>query len=111
MAKQEADTLAMLLGHAEALQRVGAADAADVAKIRKITARGGKPDFGAVHIMTGKQIRQLRVANNVSQAVFADALNTSISTVQKWEANVNSPQGPALKLLNLIERKGLEAVV
>lgn len=110
MAKQEADTLAMLLGHAEALQRVGAAGATDVAKIRKITARG-KPDFGAVYVMTGHQIRSLRQANNVSQAVFADALNTSISTVQKWESDVNAPQGPALKLLNLIQRKGLEAVI
>ena len=110
MATKEADTLAELLGHAMALQRLGAADAADVAKIKMITARTKRPDFGIVHVMTGRQIRDLRVANNVSQAVFADILNTSVSTVQKWESNKNPPHGPALKLLNLIERKGLEAV-
>jgi putative transcriptional regulator len=47
----------------------------------------------------------------VSQAVFAAVLNTSLSTVQKWEVGDKKPSGPSLKLLNLIERKGLEAII
>lgn len=47
----------------------------------------------------------------VSQAVFAAVLNTSVSTVQKWGAGDKKPSGSSLKLLNLIERKGLEAVI
>lgn len=47
----------------------------------------------------------------VSRAVFAAVLNTSLSTVQKWEAGDNKPSGPSLKLLSLIERKGLESVI
>lgn len=38
-------------------------------------------------------------------------LNTSVSTVQKWEVGDKKPSGPSLKLLNLIERNGLEALL
>lgn len=43
--------------------------------------------------------------------VFAAVLNTSLSSVQKWEIGDKKPSGPSLKLLNLIERKGLDAVL
>jgi putative transcriptional regulator len=65
----------------------------------------------AVHDMPARQIKSLRRQSNVSQAVFAAVLNTSLSTVQKWELGDKKPSGPSLKLLNLIERKGLEALL
>lgn len=43
--------------------------------------------------------------------MFAAVLNTSLSTVQKWEVGDKKPSGPSLKMLNLIERKGLQAVI
>jgi putative transcriptional regulator len=46
----------------------------------------------------------------MSQAVFAAVLNTSVSTVQKWEIGETRPSGPSLKLLNVIERKGVKAL-
>jgi transcriptional regulator with XRE-family HTH domain len=49
--------------------------------------------------------------SRISQAVLAAVLNISLSTVQKWEAGDKKPSGPSLKLLNQIERKGLEAVL
>lgn len=58
-----------------------------------------------------EKIKALREKMHVSQAVFAAVLNTSLSTVQKWEAGAKKPSGPSLKLLNLIERKGLEALL
>jgi len=61
--------------------------------------------------LSPQQIKSLRKRLHVSQAVFAALLNTSVSTVQKWEIGEKKPSGPSLKLLNLIERKGLEAVV
>jgi len=64
-----------------------------------------------VHEITPQQIKALREKAQVSQAVFAAVLNTSLSTVQKWEVGDKKPSGPSLKLLNLIERKGLEAVI
>ncbi len=58
-----------------------------------------------------EKIKSLRESANLSQAVFAAVLNASISTVQKWEIGDKKPSGPSLKLLSLIERKGLEAVL
>jgi putative transcriptional regulator len=56
------------------------------------------------------QIKKLRLRCRASQAVFAAYLNTSPSTVQKWEQGQKHPNGPSLKLLNLVDRKGLEAL-
>ena len=57
-----------------------------------------------------KRIRALRKHLHLSQTVLAAVLNTSVSTVRKWEVGDKKPSGPSLKLLSLIERKGLEAV-
>ena len=57
------------------------------------------------------QIKRIRLGTKTSQSVFAAYLNTSKSTVQKWEQGVKKPNGPSLKLLNLVERKGLEALI
>ncbi len=56
---------------------------------------------------TAAQIRRIRARNRASQAVFAAYLNTSVSTVQKWERGEKRPNGPSLKLLSLVEAKGL----
>ena len=59
----------------------------------------------------GAKIRALRDHLQVSQSVLAAVLNTSLSTVRKWEVGDKHPSGPSLKLLNLLDRKGLEAVI
>ncbi len=57
---------------------------------------------------TAAQIKKIRVNNKASQGVFAAYLNTSPSTVQKWEQGKKKPNGPSKKLINMVERKGLE---
>ncbi len=57
---------------------------------------------------TATQIKRLRIRFRVSQAVFAAYLNTTSSTIQKWEQGQKRPSGLALKLLNLVDRLGLE---
>lgn len=57
------------------------------------------------------QIKHLRETSHVSQAVFARMLNTSLSTVQKWEIGQKRPTGTALKLLHLVKVKGIEVVI
>ena len=52
----------------------------------------------------------IAAAGLASQAVFAAYLNTSPSTVQKWEQGQKRPNGPSLKLLNLVAERGLEAL-
>jgi putative transcriptional regulator len=59
---------------------------------------------------TPAQIKKLRLKSKASQAVFASFLNTSKSTVQKWEQGLKKPNGPSLKLLNLVAQKGLEVL-
>ncbi|HBH39522.1 MAG TPA: transcriptional regulator [Curvibacter sp.] len=57
------------------------------------------------------RVRALREQLKLSQTVLASVLNTSASTVRKWEQGEKQPSGPSLKLLDLLERKGLEAVL
>lgn len=58
--------------------------------------------------LTPDEIKALREQNHVSQPVFARYLNTSQSTVQKWETGAKRPSGPALKLLSLVQKHGLQ---
>jgi putative transcriptional regulator len=63
-----------------------------------------------VKIYNSAQIKRIRQRSKASQGVFAAYLNTSVSTVQKWECGAKKPNGPSLKLLNLVDRKGLEVL-
>ena len=60
--------------------------------------------------LTPRQIKTLRVSYKVSQPVFAAYLNISASTVRQWENGDKEPSGPSLKLLNIVRKKGLEAI-
>ncbi len=60
---------------------------------------------------TRTRIVALRRRLQLSQAVMASVLNTSVSTVRKWEQGDKQPSGPSLKLLDLLDRKGLEAML
>ena len=93
-----------LRGDLAALQGVGA--------IGKVTMR----EFEAlspppVREFTAADIRHLRKELNFSQPVFALHLHTTASTVRKWEQGDTHPTGPALKLLNIIADKGLQAII
>jgi putative transcriptional regulator len=57
-----------------------------------------------------REIQKLRIANKVSQPVFASYLNTSESTVEKWETGAKRPSGMALKLLTIVQKHGLEVL-
>ena len=57
-----------------------------------------------------QQIKKLREQNHVSQPIFARYLNTSESTVQKWETGAKRPSGMALKLLAVVQKHGLEVL-
>ena len=63
-----------------------------------------------VHEFTAEEIRALREREQVSQTVFANHLNVTKDSVSQWERGVKHPAGPALKLLSLIEKRGLAAI-
>jgi len=54
-----------------------------------------------------QQIKLIRENNHVSQPIFARYLNTSESTIQKWETGAKRPSGMALKLLAIVQKHGL----
>ncbi|MDL2207947.1 helix-turn-helix domain-containing protein, partial [Desulfovibrio sp. OttesenSCG-928-M16] len=60
---------------------------------------------------TGDNVKALRDRLNVSQAALAMMINTSAATVRSWEAGTQKPGGPSCKLLNILERKGIEALL
>lgn len=63
---------------------------------------------------TPERVTAIRVGKaKVSQSVLASMLNVSVSAVQKWESPSSGkhPTGAAAKLLQLIDKKGLESIV
>ncbi len=64
----------------------------------------------SVREFTAEEIQALREREQVSQAVFARYLNVSKDSVSQWERGEKHPAGPSLKLLSLIERRGLAAI-
>lgn len=84
----------------------------DAAAHDKITLRhlGRRPDPGAEPI-SGDEIRLLRERAHLSQAVFARHLNLTTGYVSQLERGAKRATGPALALLNVIRRKGIEAIL
>ncbi len=71
-------------------------------------------DFDARHLppreIAPAEIKRLREANNVSQRVFARCLNTSESTVEKWESGTEQPSPPLRKLLSVVQKHGFQVL-
>jgi putative transcriptional regulator len=101
--KFKSEAFSVIHGSASALLKVGAID--------KATMRTFDDSCLLVpHELEPAQIKQLREQNHVSQPVFARYLNTSESTVQKWESGAKRPSGMALKLLEVIQKHGLQVL-
>jgi len=83
----------------------------DRATYDKITMRHLGPN-GAPKVVpvTPGQIRAMRERANMSQAVFARYLNLTVGYVSQLERGAKQPNGAALALLNVIKRKGIEAI-
>ncbi|MFZ6735880.1 helix-turn-helix domain-containing protein [Undibacterium sp. Ji42W] len=95
--------LDVLQGTAQGLHAAGVMDATTMREFDALC-------LPPVQEYTAEQIKHLRLRVKASQAVFAAYLNTSPSTVQKWEQGQKHPNGPSLKLLNLVDRKGLDVL-
>lgn len=101
--KYKSDAFEAIHSSASALLKVGA--------INKETMRGFDESCLAVPAQLGpKQIKKLRESNRVSQPVFARYLNTSESTIEKWETGAKRPSGIALKLLAIVRKHGLQVL-
>lgn len=101
--KFKSDAFESIHASAAALHRVGA--------ISKATMREFDVSCLAVPTQIApEQIKQIREATHVSQPVFARYLNTSESTVEKWETGAKRPSNLALKLLDIVQKHGLQVL-
>jgi putative transcriptional regulator len=83
----------------------------DVGAIDKATMRDfDEACLQPVREMTPEEIRALRKREHVSQPVFAHYLNVSKNLVSDWERGVKKPGGPALRLLSVIDKRGLQDI-
>ena len=98
-----------ILATAEDLQEVGILDDADYDKItmRQLNGAAATPPAP----LTGEEIRALRERAHMSQAVFGKHLNLTPGYVSQLEREVKRPTGPALVLLDVIRRKGMDAIL
>jgi putative transcriptional regulator len=105
-AKRRAKSEALAAAHetASALLRAGVIGKATMAIFDSSCLEPVKP-------LSPRRIKAMRTRLDISQPVFAAYLNVSPSTVKAWEQGLKRPAGASLKLLDIIDRKGLEAVL
>ena len=110
--KKPSKLMASLLETAQDFRDSGIMDERTYAKITKRNL-ADEPRFAAsqVTMLTAEEIRTIREESNLSQAVFAKILNVTVGYVSQLERGVKHPTGSALALLNVIRRKGIEAVL
>ncbi|MDO8775727.1 MAG: helix-turn-helix domain-containing protein [Burkholderiaceae bacterium] len=62
-------------------------------------------------LLDAEAIKALRARHNISQAVLASVLNVGLGAVRQWEQGNRHPAGSALKLLHLMEKRGLDLLL
>jgi len=98
-----------LLEMADAQRRLGLMDGPTH---QKITARHLGPDpLPTAKPITAAQVREVREKAHLSQAALARYLNMTAGYIAQLERGATQAKGPALALLNVIRRKGIEALL
>src|SRR5690554_117593 len=87
----------------EALHEIGAIDKQTMSDFDETC-------LTTVKTLAPEEIRALREREHLSQSVFARYLNVSKNLISDWERGVKRPGGPALRLLTLIEKRGIQAI-
>jgi putative transcriptional regulator len=100
----KSDVFAAIHDQAAALHRVGALPKATMREFDDACLTS------LPQTLAPEQIKRIREQAQVSQPVFARYLNTSESTVQKWESGTKHPSGMALKLLAVVQKHGLQVL-
>ncbi|MHB1566936.1 MAG: helix-turn-helix domain-containing protein [Acidiferrobacter sp.] len=102
--KYRSEAFAAIHETMEALHEVGAVDKQTM---REFDATCLTP----VTILAPEEIRAIREREHLSQPVFARYLNVSKNLVSDWERGIKKPGGPALRLLAVVQKKGVQAIV
>lgn len=109
MIKKQSRLTEALLETAEGMHRTGMLDDDEY---RTITVRHlGAQALPTTKPISSREIRKIRESAKLSQAAFARYLNLTSGYVSQLERGIKQPKGPALALLNVIKRKGFEAIL
>jgi putative transcriptional regulator len=100
---RESDILAVVHESVTGLHKIGLVDQATMRHFDAMC-------LTTVERLSPEEIRALREREQVSQTVFSLYLNVRKDAVSKWERGEKRPDGPSLKLLNLVRTKGLRAI-
>lgn len=103
MRVSKGDAFEAIHSAAEGLHRAGAISQATMREYDELC-------LEPVKKVSAKDVVRIRLRVNVSQNLFAHYLNTSPSTVQKWETGAKRPSAIAAKLLRVIEKHGLDVL-
>lgn len=101
--KYRSDAFAAIHETMEALHEIGAVDKQTMREFDEAC-------LTPIHVLTPEEIKGIRLREHISQPVFARYLNVSKNLVSDWERGVKKPGGPALRLLTVIQKKGLMAI-
>jgi len=101
--KYRSEALAAVHETMEALHDIGAID-------KRTMREFDEACLTAIQPMPPERIRAVRERENLSQPVFARYMNVSKNLVSDWERGVKKPGGPALRLLTVVDKKGIQAI-
>lgn len=103
--KREAksDAFEAIHSAASGLHRVGSISKATMREYDELC-------MAPVKDVTARDVLRIRSRVRVSQNLFARYLNTSESTIQKWETGAKKPSALASKLLRIVEKHGLDVL-
>ncbi|MBV8048553.1 MAG: DNA-binding transcriptional regulator [Paludibacterium sp.] len=101
--KYQSDALAAIHETMEALHEIGAVDKQTMREFDEAC-------LVPVPSMSPEEIRALREREHLSQPVFARYLNVSKNLISDWERGVKRPGGPALRLLSVVQKNGIQAI-
>ena len=95
---------AVVHGMAEGFQRAGLID-------KRTMRQFDENCLVAAQVLAPEEIKAIREKEAVSQPIFARYLNVSKNLVSEWERGMKRPGGPALRLLAIVRKKGLDAII
>lgn len=94
---------------AHSFNEIGAVSDETVKRLdTRIRAQEIREKLPKIMVMEGKDIRAMRDRLGISQAGLAYTMNMTVASISKWERGEKKPNGAALRLLNILDRKGIE---
>jgi putative transcriptional regulator len=99
----KSDAMAAIHGMMEGFHQSGAIDKQTMREFDEAC-------LTTISVMAPEEIRAIREREHISQPIFARYLNVSKNLVSDWERGIKKPGGPALRLLTVIQKKGLQAI-